>query len=103
MRIWGRRGADARGGVRPPRDVRADHTATIVSPPDRSPARADRPCASDDRLGARPLPAPGGDPAVRRRAARDAPAMRAIARRFGIGSAVALVVIIATGAAMASH
>ena len=30
-------------------------------------------------------------------------AMRAVARRFGIGSAVALVVIIATGAAMASH
>jgi uncharacterized membrane protein len=30
-------------------------------------------------------------------------AMRAAARRFGIGSAVALVVLIATGAAMASH
>lgn len=29
--------------------------------------------------------------------------MKAIARRFGIGSAVALVVIIATGAALASH
>ena len=30
-------------------------------------------------------------------------AMRSVARRFGIGSAVALVVIIASGAAMASH
>jgi uncharacterized membrane protein len=30
-------------------------------------------------------------------------AMRAAARRFGIGSAVALAVLIATGAAMASH
>ena len=30
-------------------------------------------------------------------------AMRAIARRFGMGSAVALALIIATGAAMASH
>jgi putative copper export protein len=29
--------------------------------------------------------------------------MRAVARRFGIGTAVALAVIIATGAAMASH
>jgi hypothetical protein len=29
--------------------------------------------------------------------------MRSIARRFGIGSLVALVVLVATGAAMASH
>jgi hypothetical protein len=29
--------------------------------------------------------------------------MRAVARRFGVGSAVALVVIVVTGAAMASH
>jgi cyanophycinase-like exopeptidase len=33
----------------------------------------------------------------------DEVAMRAVAKRFGMGSAVALVVIIATGAAMASH
>jgi uncharacterized membrane protein len=32
-----------------------------------------------------------------------APAMRAVARRFGIGSAVALALIIATGIALASH
>ena len=31
------------------------------------------------------------------------PAMRAVARRFGIGSAIALALIIATGAAMAGH
>jgi uncharacterized membrane protein len=37
------------------------------------------------------------------RAAGDDAAMRSIARRFGIGSAVALAVIIATGVAMASH
>ena len=40
-------------------------------------------------------------PALRGR--HDDTTMRAIARRFGIGSAVALVVIIATGAAMAGH
>ena len=40
-------------------------------------------------------------PAVRRHGTDEA--MRAAARRFGIGSAVALVVIVATGAAMASH
>jgi uncharacterized membrane protein len=34
---------------------------------------------------------------------QDAALMRAAARRFGIASAVALVVIVATGAAMASH
>jgi uncharacterized membrane protein len=39
---------------------------------------------------------------VLRRGVDDAP-MRAIARRFGIGSVVALGVIIATGIAMASH
>jgi uncharacterized membrane protein len=31
------------------------------------------------------------------------PAMRAVAKRFGIGSAIALALIIATGIAMASH
>ena len=41
-----------------------------------------------------------GRPGAARGAASDA-AMRAVARRFGIGSAVALVVLIATGAAMA--
>jgi uncharacterized membrane protein len=40
-------------------------------------------------------------PAVRRHGTEEA--MRAAARRFGIGSAVALVVIVASGAAMASH
>jgi uncharacterized membrane protein len=40
-------------------------------------------------------------PAVRRHGGEEA--MRSIARGFGIGSAVALAVIIATGAAMASH
>jgi putative copper export protein len=40
-------------------------------------------------------------PAVRRHGGDEA--MRPIARRFGIGSAVALAVIIATGIAMASH
>jgi hypothetical protein len=39
---------------------------------------------------------------VLRRGGHDA-AMRAIARRFGIGSVVALGVIVATGVAMASH
>jgi uncharacterized membrane protein len=37
------------------------------------------------------------------RANPDAERMRSIARRFGIGSAVALVVLLATGIAMASH
>ena len=40
-------------------------------------------------------------PAVRRHGTPEA--MRAAARRFGASSAVALVVLIATGAAMASH
>ena len=40
-------------------------------------------------------------PAVRRHA--DDVAMRAVAQRFGIGSLVAIVVLLATGAAMASH
>jgi uncharacterized membrane protein len=40
-------------------------------------------------------------PAVRRHGT-DA-AMRSVARRFGIGSAAALAVLVATGAAMASH
>ena len=40
-------------------------------------------------------------PAVRRHAADGA--MRAVARRFGIGSLVALAVLLATGAAMASR
>jgi uncharacterized membrane protein len=40
-------------------------------------------------------------PAVRRHGSEEA--MRAVARRFGVGSAVALVVIVVTGAAMASH
>jgi uncharacterized membrane protein len=40
-------------------------------------------------------------PVVHRHGSEEA--MRAAARRFGIGSAVALVVIIATGVAMASH
>jgi putative copper export protein len=40
-------------------------------------------------------------PAVRRHGSDEA--MRAAARRFGIGSVIALVVLIATGAAMASH
>lgn len=39
---------------------------------------------------------------VLRRTADDA-AMRAVARRFGLGGAVALAVVIATGVAMASH
>lgn len=39
---------------------------------------------------------------VLRRAADDGP-MRAIARRFGIGSGVALAVVVATGVAMASR
>jgi uncharacterized membrane protein len=39
---------------------------------------------------------------VLRRTADDA-AMRAVARRFGLGGAVALVLIVATGVAMASH
>ena len=42
-------------------------------------------------------------PAMRAAGAEAEPAMRAIARRFGIGSAVALALIIATGIAMASH
>jgi putative copper export protein len=37
------------------------------------------------------------------RGSEHAAAMRAVARRFGIASVVALAVIIATGAAMASH
>jgi uncharacterized membrane protein len=41
-------------------------------------------------------------PAVRRLDARDE-IMRAVAKRFGIGSLVALAVLFATGAAMASH
>jgi uncharacterized membrane protein len=40
-------------------------------------------------------------PAVRRHGGEEA--MRSIARRFGIGSAAALAVLIATGIAMASH
>jgi putative copper export protein len=40
-------------------------------------------------------------PAMRRR--EDDAAMRAIAKRFGIGSAVALAVLVATGAAMAGQ
>lgn len=40
-------------------------------------------------------------PAVRRHG--DDVAMRAVARRFGVGSLVAIVVLIATGTAMASH
>jgi uncharacterized membrane protein len=40
-------------------------------------------------------------PAVRRHGTDET--MRAAARRFGIGSAVALAVIVATGAALASH
>jgi len=40
-------------------------------------------------------------PAVRRHG--DEVAMRAVARRFGIGSLVAILVLIATGVAMASH
>jgi uncharacterized membrane protein len=40
-------------------------------------------------------------PAVRRHGGEDA--MGSIARRFGIGSAIALAVLIATGIAMASH
>jgi len=40
-------------------------------------------------------------PVIRRYGSEEA--MRAAAKRFGIGSAVALVVIVATGAAMASH
>ena len=40
-------------------------------------------------------------PAARRHG--DELAMRAVARRFGIGSLAAIVVLIATGAAMASH
>ena len=37
------------------------------------------------------------------RAAGEETAMRSVARRFGIGSLVALAVVIATGIAMASH
>jgi uncharacterized membrane protein len=37
------------------------------------------------------------------RAAGDEATMRSVAKRFGIGSAVALVVLLVTGAAMASH
>ncbi len=40
-------------------------------------------------------------PAVRRHPAETT--MRSLARRFGVASAVALVVLVATGAAMASH
>jgi uncharacterized membrane protein len=40
-------------------------------------------------------------PAVRRRGDEDA--MRIVARRFGLGSLVAVVTLVATGAAMASH
>ena len=40
-------------------------------------------------------------PAVRRHG--DDAAMQAVARRFGIGSLVAIAVLVATGAAMASH
>ena len=40
---------------------------------------------------------------VMRRRGDDEPAMKQIARRFGLGSLVALAVLIATGAAMASH
>jgi len=40
-------------------------------------------------------------PAVRR--AGDDALMRDVARRFGIGSLVAILVLVATGAAMASH
>jgi putative copper export protein len=40
-------------------------------------------------------------PSVRRLGSEEE--MRAVARRFGIGSAAALAVLIATGAAMASH
>jgi uncharacterized membrane protein len=41
-------------------------------------------------------------PAVRRLEARDQ-VMRAVARRFGIGTLIALIVLFVTGAAMASH
>jgi uncharacterized membrane protein len=41
-------------------------------------------------------------PAVRRLEARDE-VMRAVAKRFGIGSLIALLVLLVTGAAMASH
>ena len=40
---------------------------------------------------------------VMRREGTDNQAMKSIAQRFGIGSAVALVVAVATGVAMASH
>ena len=41
-------------------------------------------------------------PCLRRLEARDE-VMRSVAKRFGIGSLVALAVLLATGAAMASH
>jgi putative copper export protein len=40
-------------------------------------------------------------PAVRRHGSEEA--MRSVARRFGVGSAVALVLLVVTGAAMATH
>jgi uncharacterized membrane protein len=40
-------------------------------------------------------------PAIRRHGTDEA--MRAVARRFGVGSVVALAVLVATGVAMASH
>jgi uncharacterized membrane protein len=42
-------------------------------------------------------------PAVRRAGGAAEAAMRPVARRFGIGSAIALAVLIATGAALAGH
>ena len=42
-------------------------------------------------------------PAFRRAEGRDREPLRAIARRFGQGTLVAIAVLIATGAAMASH
>ena len=42
-------------------------------------------------------------PAFRRLEGRDREPLRAIARRFGQGTLVALAVLVATGAAMASH
>jgi uncharacterized membrane protein len=42
-------------------------------------------------------------PAFRRAEGRDREPLRAIARRFGQGTLVAIAVLVATGAAMASH
>src|SRR3954452_10423935 len=54
-------------------------------------------------VGGQLLLAAAGVPAFRGAEGRDREALRALARRFGLGTLVALAVLVATGVAMAGH